>query len=501
MSENGNGSPPDDPHPPTELTVEKALDFVDELVRQQTGKRINYLQRRIFEGAWQRQSYRLIHKAIEREFPGQWQLSTVERDVAPKLWDLLTEVLGESVSKMRLREPITAKFKAQASSSSDFAALANHVDGSTNSPPDSIFNFLSDSEDDAPPDPPPDSIFNFLSDSEDAAPSWALPSNVHQDWGTHVLDVSRFYGRNRELDQLEQKIRLDNARLIALSGIGKIGKTALAFKLGLRVRDQFDFLICRSLYPPMLLPDLVQDLVQFFSRGQETSRDLGRLLHYLFNHRCLILLDGFESLLQSGVHDGSYQPGYAEYGNFLTQLGRMAHQSCIILTSREIPKEVVEMEGETSYVNACRLKGMGETAAQQLLGERGIADAELHWRELFNLCGGSPFVLQTLATRILNLAEGSAERFLAHHSRGLIRDICELFDRHLERLSPIEKCIIDYLTTHPEPAAFPELQIGVTSDDPDHLEDAIMSLLRRSLVESNASHYSLNKLVKIYFSH
>lgn len=64
------------------------------------------------------------------------------------------------------------------------------------------------------------------------------------DWGD-APDISYFYGRTAELSALEQWIVTDRCRLVALFGVGGIGKTALAVKLAQRVEEEFDYLVWR----------------------------------------------------------------------------------------------------------------------------------------------------------------------------------------------------------------------------------------------------------------
>ena len=61
-----------------------------------------------------------------------------------------------------------------------------------------------------------------------------------QDWG-EAPDVSEFYGRAEELEMLQQWITVDKCRLIALLGMGGIGKTALSVKLAKTVARENHF--------------------------------------------------------------------------------------------------------------------------------------------------------------------------------------------------------------------------------------------------------------------
>lgn len=66
------------------------------------------------------------------------------------------------------------------------------------------------------------------------------------DWG-EAIDVSIFYGRTDELTKLQQWVEQDKCRLVALLGIGGVGKTALSVKLAQLAQEGFEFVIWRSL--------------------------------------------------------------------------------------------------------------------------------------------------------------------------------------------------------------------------------------------------------------
>jgi hypothetical protein len=66
------------------------------------------------------------------------------------------------------------------------------------------------------------------------------------------------------------------------------------------------------------------------------------LLHHLQAHRCLLVLDNFESLLEADQSVGQYREGYGRYGLLHQFLGEAGHQSGLLLTGRQQLREVVE---------------------------------------------------------------------------------------------------------------------------------------------------------------
>ena len=66
------------------------------------------------------------------------------------------------------------------------------------------------------------------------------------DWG-EAVDISAFYGRQAELQTLNQWVLGDRCRIVALLGMGGAGKTALSVKLAQQLQGHFDCILWRSL--------------------------------------------------------------------------------------------------------------------------------------------------------------------------------------------------------------------------------------------------------------
>jgi DNA-binding SARP family transcriptional activator len=191
----------------------------------------------------------------------------------------------------------------------------------------------------------------------------AVTLSPNQGWG-EAPDVSQLYGRQAELGQLRQWLVDDRCRLVAVLGMGGIGKTAVATRAAMLVENQFSSVIWRSLRNAPPVEELLGQCIQMVSTHgvQElpagVEQRIALLLEHLRRQRCLLVLDNFETILR-GERAGHYLPGYEGYGQLLQQIGAGRHQSCLLLTSREKPKELVPLAGERAPVRTLPLASGG----------------------------------------------------------------------------------------------------------------------------------------------
>lgn len=314
--------------------------------------------------------------------------------------------------------------------------------------------------------------------------------NATQDWG-EAVDVSVFYGRQLELESLSQWILSENCRLVVLLGMGGIGKTALSVKLAEKVQDLFEFLIWRSLKNALPLEELLPDLIQLLSQQQETSVNLpktisgqiSRLTHYLRQHRCLLVFDNIETLLNPGSPGGRYREGYEGYGELFRRVAETVHQSCLILTSREKPQCISSLEGESLPVRCWQLKGLPDVEGEKILNTKGLRGAEANVKQLAQLYQGNPLALKIVATSIQELFAGNIDEFLAE-GVAVFNGIRSLLEQQFDRLGALEKQILYWLAINREPVSLAELREDIVPRvSAGRIMESLEFIRWRSLIE------------------
>ncbi|BAY50039.1 WD-40 repeat-containing protein (plasmid) [Scytonema sp. HK-05] len=325
------------------------------------------------------------------------------------------------------------------------------------------------------------------------------------DWG-EAANVSVFYGRTEEIASLEHLLVDERCRLVAVLGMGGIGKSALSVKLAEEIKGNFEYIIWRSLREAPPVKAILGNLLQFLSDEQETEASLPEsvgdrvslLIDYLRASRCLLILDNMESILRGGSRAGVYREGYEGYGDLLKRVGESTHQSCLVVTSREKPKDVASLEGNTLCVRSFCLNGLKSVDGQEILKIKGITASESEFRKLVERYAGNALALKIVATAIQDVFDGNVTKFLQQEAT-VFGDIHELLDQQFSRLSYLEVDIMYWLAINREPVSLSELREDIVSQvPPQKLLEALESLVRRSLVEKSAATFTLQPVVMEY---
>jgi WD40 repeat protein len=327
---------------------------------------------------------------------------------------------------------------------------------------------------------------------------------IRQDWG-EALDVSLFFGRDAEQLNLKQWIVQNHCRLVGILGMGGIGKTALSVKLAEQLQAQFAYVIWRSLRNAPPLATLLRELVCFLSDQQDSQAEISHLLQCLRHHRCLVILDNLETILQPGKWAGEYRPGYEDYGDLLKTVAESHHQSCLVLTSREKPREIATLEGIGWAVRSLQLKGSPE-ACQGLVAAMGLIGSDSEPQQLSDspvetLCdryGENPLALKIVSASIRELFDGNITAFLQEDTL-IFNGLRRLLDQQFERLSALEQAIMYELAINREWTTIAELAEDLLPTvSRAGLLEALESLSWRSLVERKGFSYTQQPVVMEY---
>ncbi|PSB28591.1 NB-ARC domain-containing protein [Chlorogloea sp. CCALA 695] len=409
------------------MTQEEALNIITSALEPES---LTPLQIKVFQGAWNMLSYEKIASELSHDY-------SYITDVGTDLWKLLSQKLKIKVSKVKLH-----------------SALARYAQQ--------------------------EQMRNLSSSSQ----------GNRVDWG-EAPDTSQFCGRQAQLNILEQWIVQGNCRAIAITGMGGIGKTMLVARLTQQLADKgmFDVVVWRSLRQAPPFTDFLTELIRAISPEQSLPLRLDamirQLLEQLRHHRCLLILDNVEAVMQDGKLVGTYQPGYEDYGWLFQQLGAGRHQSTILLTSREIPAEVAIGQGLTSPIRLLRLKPLSSEAGKIILAAKGLTfpGEQAQVKELIKRYRGNPLALKTVATPIKELFNSKIVAFLAQEAL-LFTEIRELLTQQFNRLSSLERQVMHWLAINREPVTAAQLQADtIPSVSLLKLRDALVSLDRRSLIE------------------
>ncbi|MFM6097978.1 MAG: NB-ARC domain-containing protein, partial [Dolichospermum sp.] len=324
---------------------------------------------------------------------------------------------------------------------------------------------------------------------KESAPSSENDETIHkQEKITSHLDlkdapeIGDFYGRKVELSLLQQKILQGKCNLINLLGIKGIGKTTLSLKLLDNIKENFQFVIYKSLKS---LPSLTQLITETIYLNDQLIRDnslhqLSQFKKAIEKYSYLIIIDDVNCIFSKHQVSGKYQQGYEEYGNLFKLLSTTKHQSCLIINSSEEIRELSKPQTDHSHVFTLELLGLDDDGAN-ILKKFGLKNEE-NYQKLLNIYQGTPQYLQIIGYLIQELFAGDTNNFLQLDQPFIDIELTAFLEQSLDILPPLEIELLRFIASQNGSILLSELENNYQGYE--SIVSSIQSLKRRFLLST-----------------
>ena len=412
------------------MDLEIALEFVNRILKNKVNRGLRPPEVTVFCGTWQGVTYEQMADS------SAYSANYLMRDIAPKFWKLLSTIFGESIGKSNLKIQLC---KFYDSSHTNLRALD-------------------------------------LLDPRSA--------DAQERWLNTIASPSVFYGRKREIETIYHWATKEQAQLIELWGLSGMGKTLLMKKAGEELQAQYEVVIWRSLASAPKLNELVESLLaELGIVGKNSLTLLSTAIEQMRLRRCLIMLDGVESILQPQEFSGQYRAGYEDYQEFFQTVGSSSHQSCVVATSLENFGRTMLANSNTA-IRQLQLTGLSPEASRAIFTVESAASESEAVLDPIKYYQGNPAILSFVAQIIHQLFNGNIAEFQAQKSL-VFGEVYRLLDKSFDRLSTLEQEILYWLASEVKPMSLQEIQSEIPlSIYPVELIEALESLNRRSLIEA-----------------
>ncbi len=298
--------------------------------------------------------------------------------------------------------------------------------------------------------------------------------------------TTEFIGREKELENLRQRLADPKCRLITLTGLGGIGKTRLAQETARACADMFINGAWVVLLVAVDADGIVPAVGNVFNFPFSAGDHKKQLLNFLRQKELLLVLDNFEHLLDSSA--------------WLSDILKIAPEVKLLVTSRErldIDGEwVVELSGLA--VDSMEADQLFIQSAKRAQAEIQLTEQDqISVAEICSLVGGLPLGIEIAAAWMRSMdCESIANeiRMSLDFLASTRRDVPER-QRSLRAVfeSSWEKC------SQAEQKAFAALSVfrgGFTREAAEQVAGKITSLVDKSLVERNGERFELHEVMR-----
>lgn len=328
---------------------------------------------------------------------------------------------------------------------------------------------------------------------------------IHADLGS-MPSTAHFVGRQAEMAELHTWIERERRPLVALFGLNGQGKSALAAHYVQTLLDDdpvlapgFESIIWRTLDADSTCTQVLQKWVQQLSGipSAEVPTDFDSLvtalLAILNQRRCLLVLDGVESILRPEIHNT--RPLEKSFDALFRLLAEREHRSCLLLTSRVRPAVLTHADERNGLFALLEVEGLTVKDSGTLLHMYGIERDPAIYQQLYRRYAGNPLLLRWVSNVIHTLFGGDVAAFLQEEII-LLNDIRTDISQQLTSLASLEQQILHILATAGQPLDRQTLREKLTPPPTkEHYFHALQTLQRSFLIHKTGMHIKLPELL------